>query len=71
MLLIMKEKHRDKNGNIIGYTLVDKTGKVYNPTSLQLKDAIEGNKVSVINLKLTSDNRLIEVDRSKELDLAA
>lgn len=53
-------KYRDKNSNIIGYGLIDIQGKPYKVSSNDLKQAIKQNKVQVVNLTLTSDNRLVD-----------
>lgn len=50
---------RDKSGNIIGYRLVDSKGQAKEIKKDALKEMIRSNKVSVINLTLTSNNRLI------------
>lgn len=53
-------KHRDKNNIIIGYDLLHKSGEVYKGIApQQLKQQIKNGAVSVVNLKLTTDNRLI------------
>lgn len=53
------QKHRDKQGKIYGYTLVDKDGKTVNMYSDALKDCIKNGTLEVTNLTLTDDNRLI------------
>lgn len=53
-------KFRDKNGVIYGYTLKDTQGNTQNVVPEQLKSAIKSGKVSVNNLKLTTDNRLVD-----------
>ena len=50
---------RDKSGNIIGYRLVDSKGQAKEIKKDALKEMIRNNKVSVMNLTLTSNNRLI------------
>jgi len=62
------EKVRDKNNRVIGYTLIDQSGNKLNIKSDALKNAIRNNKVEVINLTLTSDNRLISGKEKKGQD---
>lgn len=58
-------KYREKDGSISQYALQDLNGSIVKVTAKQLKDAIREKKIDVINLKLTSDGRL--VDTKKEL----
>ena len=53
-------KYRDKNSNIIGYGLIDIQGKPYKVSSNDLKQAIKQGRVYVVNLTLTTDNRLVD-----------
>ena len=53
-------KIRDKHNNIVGYTIMDKGGKTINIKADELKQLIKEGKVEVINLTLTSDNRLVD-----------
>ena len=53
-------KFRDANGVIRGYTLRDTKGNTQNIVPEQLKSAIKSGKISVVNLKLASDNRLVD-----------
>ena len=53
-------KFRDKHNAIIGYRLKDTTGKCIDVTSDQVKVAIKNNQITVTNLTLTSDGRLVE-----------
>ena len=59
----MKVKHidktRNKNNQIIGYKLQDQQGNTIIVKPEVLKSAIRAKKIEVINLTLTSDNRLI------------
>ena len=50
---------RDKSDNITGYRLVDRKGQAKEIKKDALKEMIRSKKVSVINLTLTSNNRLI------------
>lgn len=53
-------KFRDKTGKIMGYRLVDLKGQKQNIKPEILKAAIKNGQISVVNLTLTSDNRLID-----------
>ena len=53
-------KLRDNKNRIYGYTLQDANGQTKNVKSESLKAAIRNNSIHIINLKLTSDNRLID-----------
>ena len=54
------EKIRDKNNQIISYRLVDKNKNEVLVASNKLKEAIRSCQIEVVNLTLTSDNRLID-----------
>ena len=54
------QKFRDKNNIIIGYRIMDQNGNTKDVSSESLKQVIEQGKLEVINLTLTSDNRLID-----------
>ena len=54
------QKFRDKHNNIIGYKLLDSHGNIKDVPSDKLKIAIKNKNIDVINLTLTSDNRLID-----------
>lgn len=56
------EKFRDKQGNIKGYRLQDAQGKCLDITSENLKIEIFAKRFNVVNLKLTTDGRLIDKD---------
>ena len=60
------QKFRNKQNQIIGYSLQDSQGNTKDMTPQQLKQAIQNKQINVINLTLTSDNSLI--DRSKKTD---
>lgn len=53
-------KFRDKTSKIMGYRLVDLKGQKQNIKPEILKAAIKNGQISVVNLTLTSDNRLID-----------
>ena len=55
-------KKRDKNNNIIAYRIQDLSGKQMDVTPEQLKIAIFNYQVDCTNLRLTSNNRLIDSD---------
>jgi len=61
-------KVMDKNNRVIGYTLLDQSGNKLTIKSDALKNAIRNNKVEVINLALTSDNRLIDNKEKSDPD---
>lgn len=65
--LYAKYKVRDKNGNIIKYCLVSNKGESTTVTSNQLKDAIRAKKVRIKNLTYTSDGRLVDAAKIKEI----
>ena len=54
------QKFRDKNTVIIGYRIVDQNGNMKDVSSESLKQVIQQGRLEVINLTLTSDNRLID-----------
>lgn len=58
------EKLRDKSNRIVGYELKDCNGNKMRFTSEQVKQAVFLQQITIKNLKLTSDGRLID---SKEL----
>lgn len=59
------QKFRDNQGRIYGYRLADVNQQTQDVTSENLKKAIKSGKINVVNLTLTSDNRL--VDTSEKL----
>lgn len=63
------EKYKDKNGNIIGYKLQDNNGRQLRFDAGQVKQAIFLNQLEVINLKLTSDGRLISTNILENNDI--
>lgn len=52
-------KLRDKSGKIIGYRLQDINGQTQEASADSLKKAIKNKVIHVVNLRLTSDNRLV------------
>ena len=54
------EKIRDKNNYIIGYKLIDKNKNEVLVKAEKLKEVIRSGQLDIINLTLTSDNRLID-----------
>lgn len=54
------QKFRDRNNKIYGYRLQDSNGYTKDVRPEDLKAAIANNKVSVVNLTLTSDGRLLD-----------
>lgn len=59
------EKNRDKRGNILSYVLLDTNGVTITIKSKELKNAIVKGAVGVLNLTLTSDNRLVDGANTK------
>lgn len=53
-------KIRDNNNNIIGYILEDKAGVRRKVNASELKNNIQSGNVRCINIKLTSDRRLVD-----------
>lgn len=54
------QKFRDKNNHIYGYRLQDINGKTQDVRPDNLKQAIANKQIHVVNLTLTSDNRLVD-----------
>ena len=66
------QKIRNKRNQIIGYKLQDLQGNTRDIKSNGLKQAMFKDKVEVINLKLTVDNRLIDKkieNNSREIEI--
>lgn len=61
------EKLRDKNNHIIGYKLIDKNNNEVLVKAEKLKEIIRSKQLEVINLTLTSDNRLIDKKQDTSL----
>lgn len=62
--------YRDKNGKILGYRIRDLKGQEMDITSDKLKFAIANAQLSVLNLTLTSNNRLVEKGTGSIKDLS-
>ena len=62
------QKFRDKNGNIKRYRVQDEHGQSIDLKPEQLKMAIFQNKLDIVNLKLTSDSRLIDNKEYNSVD---
>ena len=54
------QKFRDAKGKIYGYRLIDINGQTQDVQADNLKLAIENKKIHVVNLTLTTDNRLVD-----------
>ena len=54
------QKFRNKNNQIIGYRLQDRNGNTLDVKSEYLKQAIRNKQINILNLTLTSDNKLID-----------
>ena len=59
-------KFRDKHNQIYGYRLKDTTGNTRDVKSEALKNAIKNKQIHITNLTLTSDNRLVDTNTSKQ-----
>lgn len=57
-------KKRDKSNNIIAYMLADRQGAVKILKPCEVKQLIREKKITVVNLTLTSDNRLVDTSVS-------
>jgi len=65
--MICTNRLRDNNGTIFGYTLTDLSGTQVSTMSAEsLKSYIKNKKISVNNLTLTLDGRLIYHDNNKK-----
>ena len=60
------QKFRDKTGKIYGYRLQDQQGITRDIKSEEIKQAIRSNQIKVINLTLTSDNRLVDTTEKQQ-----
>lgn len=58
-----------KGSKIVGYTLVDSSGEKRNIGADELKLGIKTGNISVTNLKITSDGRLIESKQEQDFPL--
>ena len=54
------QKFRDNTGKIYGYRLQDINGKTQDVQPDNLKNAIRNKQINVVNLTLTTDNRLVD-----------
>lgn len=57
---------RNRRNQIYGYKLEDEHGNTMNVTPKDLKCAIKNGEVRVINMTLTSNNRLVDSDSQQE-----
>ena len=60
-ILTCVNKIRDKNNAIITYTVKSEHGEVYNVSANKLKEEMINGRVRCTNLRLTKDNRLIDI----------
>ena len=63
------EKVRDKNDRILGYVLKDSMGNVDTYEAKRLKKEIRSGWITVDNLMLTSDNRLVSTEKHELFDM--
>ena len=61
-------KEVDSKNTIILYKIIDANGCEYSLRPEELKERIKNNELDVLNLKLTSDNRLVEEIRTSSYD---
>lgn len=59
------EKFRNKQGKIYGYRLIDLNGQTQDVESNNLKRAIRDGKINIINLRLTTNNRLVDCEEKQ------
>ena len=62
------DKIRDKNKQIIGYTIINNYCKVLTIKAENLKQAIRTQTIAVKNLRLTIDNRIINGESKTNID---
>ena len=61
-------KFRNKHGRVWGYALICEDGRQISISSDQLKQDIHNKQIEVINLKLTSDGRLVDIFKGNNID---
>lgn len=61
------QKFRERTGKIYGYRLIDINGQTQDATPGDLKRAIANKNITVLNLTLTSDDRLVDKNPEKQL----
>lgn len=59
MGLICSGRKFDDNGKIIGYTLVNECGEIFRVSSTELRESMINGRVSVDNLKLSKDGKIL------------
>lgn len=59
------EKLRGRRNNIYGYRIVDSSGQIRDIGAERLKEYIMEGKINVVNLKLTSNNRLVDCNEKQ------
>lgn len=62
------QKFRDKNDRIYSYRLQDTQGKTVDLAPEQVKYAIQHKQMNVVNLTLTSDNRLVDKSNNQPVN---
>ena len=58
------KKFRDKHNKIIGYRLVDTNGNMQDVKAEKLKEVLSTGKLSIVNLTLTKDGRLVNTSEN-------
>ena len=61
------QKFRDNSNKIYGYRLQDINGQTQDVKAEELKSAIRNKQIHIVNLTLTSDNRLVDKEPEKQL----
>lgn len=59
------EKFRDNSGKIIGYRLQDINGSITDMFTDNVKEMMRSKQLEVVNLTLTSDNRLVDTSEKQ------
>lgn len=62
------QKFRDGNNKIIGYRLKDEQGSIKDFTAKAVKEHIKAKRIDVNNLTLSSNNRLVSKEPTKQIE---
>lgn len=65
------DKQRNKSGDITAYKLIDRQWNIKVLKPLELKQMIKQGQIKVVNLTLTSNNRLIDKSEPVSVDVGA
>jgi hypothetical protein len=66
MILTVISKNKDKHNKVIAYKLKSPGGQSIEVTPQMLKAAILNGKVTLDNMRLTSDHRLIDIKSNND-----